>query len=143
MLFISKTIQTDEAIFEKQYEDFIVSYFNNHPDDTDRELNAEMAWRKSRLFVRGNEQFLTSIVINYFVQLVIGQAAFLALIYFGCTLASPVTASACIISSGIMWCVSMSGMGGIALWYGMIIELISACIALFFILRFLKRKSQE
>jgi hypothetical protein len=143
ILFVAQTIQidTDKIFSQKDYEDFIVSYCNNHPDDANRGDSADRAWRISRSHVKSCEQYNNAVTSNYFIQLIIGQAAFLTLIYLGCTLGSPVIASACIVSSGITYVMFLDGMGGIALWYGMMIELISACIALFFILRFLRRNS--
>lgn len=142
ILFAVQAIQTDATTFEKQYDDFISSYNSSHPD-ANLELDAEIAWRNSELFPTNSQEYKKALVFNYFERLIIFQAAFIVLIYLGCTLASPIIAAACIMSAGITYYLSLSGMSGIWLWYGMIIEFICTCIGLFFLLRFLYRQSRK
>jgi hypothetical protein len=143
ILFIVKTIQTDETKFENQYFDFIKSYMHSHAESINPELNAEIAWRKSELYTTSNHEYQNVIVINYFKQLIIQQIALLVLIYLGCVATSSIIAAACIISALLTYLLLPAGMGGLLLWYGIIIEFICACIALSFLLKFLYRQSKK
>lgn len=42
-LFFVQTIQQDETIFEKQYNDFVANYHNTHADDPNVEVNTILA----------------------------------------------------------------------------------------------------
>jgi|GEM_PF-1504595 len=142
-LFFIQTIQQDETIFEKQYNDFVTNYHNAHTDDPNVEVNTILAWRKSELYAVNHTKFQRIYRTNYFIQLITSQAVFLTLIYLGCTIASPIIAASYIISSGTTYYMLSHWASGIELWYGMILELVCACIALFFLLRFLYRQSRQ
>ncbi len=117
------------------YVDFIKGYEAIHPESANPRMDGYLAWKK---FIDEHTQLYSSYFLNVSLCGIFSVLAF----YLGCSLSSPVIATA-FMMSGIMVYINQPGMGGLALQYGSMISMMYFLLALIFLLHYFYRQSNK